>query len=108
MTVGEMVRVQGERVLAELKRECPEALDGPASSLTGLWLQGLRELGLWDAEVLEFELRRDHEDSDMLWWECDQKHSAAGSSVFSETFDGPEAEYVGQRVRVIVLPVEEK
>lgn len=97
VTVGEMVRVQGERVLAELKRECPEALDGPASSLTGLWLQGLRELGLWDAEVLDSEVGLDTDGTlyvcpwgpDNRGWDC----------------RGFEA---GQRVRVIVLPAKEE
>ena len=98
MTVGEMVRAQGERVLAELKRECPEALDGPASSLTGLWLQGLRELGLWDAEVLEgtavFDLRPDG--------------GAPLVQIVKDDATWDIAFRDGQRVRVIVLPAKEE
>ena len=100
-TVGEMVKHSGS--LTPL-RKTQYARQCGRMDIANV----LHHLGIWDAEVLEFELRRDHEDSDMLWWECDQKHSAAGSSVFSETFDGPEAEYVGQRVRVIVLPAKEE
>ena len=97
MTVGEMVRVQGERVLAELKRECPEALDGPASSLTGLWLQGLRELGLWDAEVLEGTLAEGNQlDEEGAMWVNVWVASAGRIGR------------LGDSVRVIVLPVEEK
>lgn len=107
MTVGKLVEARANALGTGICISAPgdEAVV-PATVPPHMVEEILRSLGIWDAEVLEFELRRDKDDPDVFWWHCDETGSWVGSSVF-EVFDGPSGDCVGDRISIIVLPKKE-
>ena len=91
-TVGEMVKERGKQHQEALLRECPEAANGSVSSLAAMWLEAIRSLGIWDAEVLECECKKDD-------FECEAFYPV------TRNWRALGLEY-GDRVRVIVLKEE--
>lgn len=65
----------------------------------------LDDLGIWDAEVVEFEVRKADED-EYLYWSQIGGDSWLGEDVLLR-LGGPKAERIGQRACLIVLPKEE-
>lgn len=96
MTVEEIVKKRAQRLLADMKRDCPEALDSPASSLAALWIDAIRDLGIWDAEVHE--------------WVVDDSDTSMPTQLLTPERHGLPLWDMGlrhdDRVRVIVVPLE--